>query len=468
MRGDVEWSRSELLALVAMAIAVFVDGLDASIVNIALPTIAASFGIDAGQAAWVTIMYFMMIAGLMLSFGRLADSGHIKKIYIVGFVLFTIGSLACGFSGDLIMLVASRAVQGLGAAMLGAVAPLICVKLVSPTRLGVAMSILMVGGAIGFGCGPAVGGFIVDVASWHWAFFINVPVGIGAVLLALKVLPNDGDTERSKLDLKGSILLFVAVICGVYVLEMFSIADQTMICIILAVVMVLSLEAFVFAENRAKYPMLNLSVFREWRFSTLVLGYILVNLAYMGIAYLLPFYLNKEMDVSNTFAGLLILVPSVVTMIVSIPAGWYADSHGRRGLCVVACAAMLAAAIGYYVIEPEMGWIPFIPVGLAGGVFWGLCGASLTSYVIDLAPEKEKGMASTLTAFLYYVGGTVGTALFASLATYGSGTSGIPLDLIPPGDFLFGYHFAVAFAIALSVAALIMVVAVVKKRVNSA
>ena len=464
----MEWKRSEILALVAMAVAVFVDGLDASIVNIALPTIAQSFGIDAGQAAWVTIMYFMMIAGLMLSFGRLADSGHIRKIYIVGFVLFTAGSLACGFSGDLTMLVSSRAVQGLGAAMLGAVAPLICVKLVSPSKLGMAMSILMVGGAIGFGCGPAIGGVIVDVASWHWAFFINVPIGIAAILLSLKALPKDSDLVKSNLDLKGSLLLFVAVICGVYVLEMFSLADQTTICMILAIVMIASLAAFVYAENRAEYPMLNLSVFREWRFSTLVLGYILLNLAYMGIAYLLPFYLDKEMDISNTFAGLIILVPSVVTMIVSIPAGHYADTHGRRGLCVVASVAMLIAAIGYYLVEPHMGWIPFIPVGITGGIFWGLCGASLTSHVIDLAPEKEKGMASTLTAFLYYVGGTVGTALFASLATYGSGSAGVPIDLIPPEDFLLGYHFAVLFAIAMSAAALIMVVAVVKKRVNSA
>ena len=136
-------------------------------------------------------MYFMMIAGLMLTFGRISDSGHLRKVYVIGFILFTVASLACGLSNDLFSLVASRAVQGLGAAMLGAVAPMICVKLISPRRLGVAMSVLMVGGAIGFGCGPAVGGFIVDVSSWHWAFFINVPVGIAAILFSLRALPKD-------------------------------------------------------------------------------------------------------------------------------------------------------------------------------------------------------------------------------------------------------------------------------------
>ena len=461
-------NRAEILALIAMAVAVFVDGLDASIVNIALPSIAESFGIDANQAAWVTIMYFMMIAGLMLTFGRISDSGHLRKVYAIGFILFTAASLACGLSNDLFSLVASRAVQGLGAAMLGAVAPMICVKLISPRRLGVAMSVLMVGGAIGFGCGPAVGGFIVDVSSWHWAFFINVPVGIAAILFSLRALPKDHDIEQSKLDLKGSLMLFVAVIAGVYVLEMFSAADQTAICLILTAVMIVSLVSFVSFEKRAKYPMLNPSMFSSWRFSLMVLCYLLLNLAYMGIAYLLPFYIDKELDVSYTFAGLLILIPSVVAMTMSIPAGIYGDSRGRRGLCVVATVFMLAASVGYYMLVPEIGWLPFIPIGILGGAFWALCGASLASYIIDLSPEEEKGMASTLTSFLYYVGGSIGTALFASLVTYGSGSAGTPIDLIPPEDFLYGYHFSVIFAIALCVIALIMVIAVVKKKIRSA
>ncbi len=121
-------SKAELLALLAMAFGVFMDGLDSSIINIALPVIAEYFGTDTSSVAWVTVVYFMMIAGLMLTFGRIADSGHIRKIYIVGFALFSVSSLTCGLSTSLEMLVASRVVQGIGAAMLGAVAPMICVK----------------------------------------------------------------------------------------------------------------------------------------------------------------------------------------------------------------------------------------------------------------------------------------------------------------------------------------------------
>ena len=115
----MDLKRAELLALLAMAFGVFMDGLDSSIVNIALPTIAESFGVDANAVAWVTITYFMMIAGLMLSFGRLADSGHIRKIYVIGFAVFGASSLVCGLSQDLWTLVVARVVQGIGAAMLG-------------------------------------------------------------------------------------------------------------------------------------------------------------------------------------------------------------------------------------------------------------------------------------------------------------------------------------------------------------
>jgi len=458
-------TRAEILALVAMAFGVFMDGLDASIVNIALPSIAESFGADANSVAWVTIVYFMMNAGLMLSFGRLSDSGHIKKVYIAGFAIFALSSLACGLSWDLGSLVASRIAQGLGAAMLAAVAPMICVRFLSRDKLGLGMSILMLSGAVGFCSGPIVGGVLVDVASWHWAFFINVPIGIGAVALAMRCLPKDRETTASKLDLKGTALLFVAVICGVYAMEMFSREGQGMICIALTVAMVLCLVLLVHVERRAAHPMLDIGMFRDWRFDSSVLTYLMINICYMGIAYIIPFYMTKELGLSYTFAGLLILIPSVVVILVSVPIGRYGDIHGRRMLSIMATVVLLASAIFYAVLVPEMGWLPFVAVGIMGGVVWGLCGA-VASRIVDLSPESERGMASTLSNFLYYTGGSIGTAMFASLVTLGSGTAGIPIDLISPEEFMDGYTFAMIFAVVASVLAVISAAIVNEKKVK--
>lgn len=448
-------TKVEILALAAMAFGVFMDGLDSSIVNIALPSIAETFGVDANAVAWVTITYFMMIAGLMLSFGRLADSGHIRKIYILGFAIFTASSLVCGLSQDLMTLVTARAVQGIGAAMLGAVAPMICVKFIPLSKLGLAMSVLMVSGAVGFGCGPAVGGIIMDLSSWHWTFFINVPIGIAGILFAFRALPKDHDIKEAKLDLAGSALLFISVISGVYILEMFSRDGQGVICAIMAVVMVLGILLFIRTEKRARNSMLNLGMFKDLSFDSVSLCYLLMNICYVGVSYLIPFYITKELDVSYTAAGLLILIPSVVTIIVSIPAGKYADMHGRRNVAVVCCIALIVFCIGYWLIRPEMGWFPFLPIGLMGGIMWGLCGASVASRIVDHAPDEDKGIASTLSNFLYYTGGSIGCALFASLATIGSGTTGVPLDLISPEDFLDGFIFSMVPAIILGVATLL-------------
>lgn len=449
-----------------MAFGVFMDGLDSSIVNIALPSIAETFGVDANAVAWVTITYFMMIAGLMLSFGRLADSGHIRKIYILGFAIFAASSLVCGLSQDLMTLVAARVVQGIGAAMLGAVAPMICVKFIPLSKLGLAMSVLMVSGAVGFGCGPAIGGLIMDLSSWHWTFFINVPIGIAGILFALRALPKDHDIKEAKLDLAGSALLFISVISGVYILEMFSRDGQGIICAVMAAVMVLGMALFVRTEKRTENPMLNLGMFKDWSFDSVALCYLLMNICYVGISYLVPFYITKELDMSYTVAGLLILIPSVVTVIVSIPAGKFADIHGRRGLAVVSCIALIMFSIGYWLIRPEMGWFPFLPIGLMGGIVWGLCGASVASRIVDHAPDDDKGIASTLSNFLYYTGGSIGCALFASLATIGSGSIGVPLDLISPEDFLDGFIFSMVPAIILGVATL-MTALVKDKKVST-
>lgn len=460
-------TKGETLALIAMAFGVFMDGLDASIVSIALPSIAESLGTDTSQIAWVTIMYFMMIAGLMLTFGRIADSGHIKKIYILGFAIFSLSSLACGLSQDLMTLVAARAVQGIGAAMIGSVAPMICVKFLPASKLGIAMSVLILGGSIGFGSGPALGGIIVDIASWHWAFFINVPIGALAILFSIKALPKDAPGEKSKLDLLGCSLLFLAVIFGVYVLEMFSDPDQSQICIAMGIGMVAALMLFVVAEKRARHPILNVSMFRDWRFDSSMVCYLILNMGYIGLSYLLPFYITKELGLNYTSAGLIMLIPSAVAIVLSLPSGIYADSHGRRGLSILSTSCMLFASIGYFLLTPDMGWLPFIPIGILGGVVWGVCGASVTARIIDLAPEKERGMAASISNFLYYVGGSIGTALFASMITYGSDSFGIPVEDLAAEAFMDGYTFSMLWAIGISVIAVFTAWIINEKKIRT-
>ena len=157
--------RGSTLIIITMVFGVLMDGIDGSIVNVALPSIADSFGTDTSVVSWVTISYFLMLAGLLLPFGKIADAGHIRKVFLSGFVVFTIGSLACALSPTLTVLVASRILQGIGAAALAAVAPMICVKLLPAKHLGKSLGIMTVAAALGFAIGPALGGLLVGLLS---------------------------------------------------------------------------------------------------------------------------------------------------------------------------------------------------------------------------------------------------------------------------------------------------------------
>lgn len=148
------------LILIAVAFAALMDGVDGSIVNIALPALADGFGTDTGTVAWITVSYFIMLAGLLLIFARIAKNGAIRKVFFFGMVIFTVASLLCGISDSFEMLLIFRMVQGVGAAMMGAAAPMACVKYLPPRKLGMGLGILTLGCSVGFAIGPAIGGLI--------------------------------------------------------------------------------------------------------------------------------------------------------------------------------------------------------------------------------------------------------------------------------------------------------------------
>jgi len=448
-------SRFELIAMIAMVLGYTMDGLDSSIINVAVPVIAESFGTDTNAIAWVTIIYFIMIAGLMLTFGRMADSGLLRRVYVIGFAIFTIGSVLCGLSDNLGFMIFARGVQGIGAAMLAAVAPMFCVKFLPPSKLGLGMAIFIVGWAASFSFGPAVGGIIMEIASWHWAFFINVPIGILGIFIALRWLPKDEPSGKTKLDLAGTTVLFVAVLCGILALELFSYPGYGVVCIALAAAMLILLYAFAVIEKKVKSPMLNLRMFKDWKFVSLSGCYLIVSLAFMGTFYILPFFLMKAAGLDTITTGLALMIPNIFCMILPIPVGRYCDLHGRRKIALICTISMVVLSFFYVIADPAYGWIGLMPAFVATGIMWGTAGPSVCSRIIDIAKNEDKGMASTMTNFVYYIGSGVGTALFASLLTFGAGTAGIPVEFMTVEEFMDGYVFAMWCAVAISLLAVL-------------
>ena len=161
--------RHTILMLAAMFVATLMDGLDSSIVSVALPDIGMDLGVDTGTASWVSIIYMMVLAGLIIPFARVCANIGVRAVLTIGFALFTVSSFFCGISTTFAMLIASRAVQGVGASMLAAAGPICCTEHLPRAKLAFGLAVLTIGSSIGYALGPAVGGIIVELISWNWA-----------------------------------------------------------------------------------------------------------------------------------------------------------------------------------------------------------------------------------------------------------------------------------------------------------
>lgn len=447
------------LLLAAVAIGVIMDGLDGSIVNVVLPVIAADFGTDTGTIAWVVIVYLLMMAGLLLVFGKLADRGHIRKVFVGGFVIFTAGSAVCGFSPDLLWLLAARIFQGVGAAMIAAAAPMLCVKCLPAKMLGLALSVLAMASSIGFAAGPALGGILTHYLSWHWIFLINIPIGIIAIPFVLSVIPKDTAGEKKPFDLLGATLLFAMMAFGIYALERLPHLGITNPQILLCTAFsILFAVLFVLRELRTPTPLINVRVFTAWRFSAVVVAFLIINVVYMGVLYLLPFYLNTGMHLDTAASGLYLLIPPVLTAILGIPIGKWSDRTGRRSFSIAACIILVAFNLIYAVLIPEMGIIPLLCALVLMGFLWGLAGGPAASRIVEHAPENERGTGSSLMAVCIYLGGVVGTALYATIFTFATSPDGTVVAFadLPLATFLSGFHFTILAGIGMGVLAIIL------------
>jgi EmrB/QacA subfamily drug resistance transporter len=449
------------LLLGAVALGVVMDGVDGSIVNVALPTMATYFGTDTGMIAWVIITYLLMMAGLLLVFGKLAGRGHTKKLFLTGFAIFTLGSAACGISPSLDILLAARIVQGVGAAMIAAIAPLLCIRYLPANILGTAMGVIAASASIGFAVGPAIGGIITQYLSWHWIFLVNIPIGIIGILFAARVIPGDGQEGSSaSFDYPGAVSLFGAMICGTFVLEEVA-ARGTGDPLILTggALFLLCTAIFVVRELTTQEPFLNIRIFRKWQFTAVIMTYLLMNVIFMGILYLLPFYLSLEMHFDLMTSGLYLLIPPAVVAIMSIPFGRWSDNSGRRREFVVAaCAIVVLYSAVFAVISPDAGIVPVLTGLILMGASFGIAAGPAASRIIESAPRGEEATGSSLMVTAIYFGGVLGTALYAAVFTFATASAGgiIPFADLDPRVFLSGFHITIAAGLVLSVLSVVL------------
>jgi EmrB/QacA subfamily drug resistance transporter len=450
------------LLLSAVALGVVMDGIDGSIVNVALPTMATDFGTDTGTISWVIIIYLLMMAGLLLVFGKIADRGLAKKLFLLGFVIFTLGSAACGIAPSLDILLAARLVQGIGAAMIAAVAPLLCIRYLPAEMLGTALGVIAATASIGFAAGPAIGGILTQHLSWHGIFLVNIPIGILGILFAARVIPGDepeAEDRTVSFDYPGAVTLFGAMVFCTFVLEEVAARGVTNPLILTGgAIFLLCFGLFVVRELTTPEPFVNIRIFPEWQFTAVLAAYLLVNVIFMGIIYLLPFYLTTEMHFDLTTSGLFLLIPPAVIAIISIPFGQWSDRHGRRIFTVAACGLVVLYSATFAFLSPESGIVPLLAGLILMGAAFGIAAGPASSRIIERAPPGEEGTGSSLMVTAIYFGGVLGTAFYAMLFTFATANTGgiVAFADLDPAMFMHGFHITMAAGLVLSVLPLVL------------
>ncbi|MBP2133645.1 EmrB/QacA subfamily drug resistance transporter [Methanomicrobium sp. W14] len=459
------------LLILSISLAIFMSSLDGTIVNIALPTISESFDVSSSTVSWVSTSYLLVIAGCLLIFGKISDSIGFKRVFLSGFILFTTGSFACGFIPDLLgsfySLVGSRAFQGIGGAMITAVAPAMVTAFIPPEKTGKAMGIIMTAASFGMALGPTIGGALTQYLSWHWIFFINVPVGILAVILGAKVVPNTkGEGSLSGFDKYGAFFIFAGLAMLLFFVSEGQTLGWTSPCILLSLAgAAVFIVMFVMHELKNKNPLLELRLFRNKNFVLMNVIISLVFLTFGGINYLLPFYLEYVQGYETSVAGLILTILSFSMMISGLLAGLLYNRTGGRILAVVAAFIM---AGGYFMmsrLHPDTGLL-FIGVCLfLIGFGLGLMTTPMFSMVLNSVSGRFQGMVSSLTGLERYAPTTIGIAFYNLLFIQGalfiakregvvsSTPVTIKIEVLSAG-FDFAFFFAMLFGILVLILAL--------------
>ena len=404
------------LILSSVSLGSLMATLDGSIVNIALPSIQKDFRIDLTTVEWVVVAYLLVVGSLLLTMGRLGEVQTFKRVYLVGFAVFTLASVCCGAAPNELVLVFFRAVQAIGAAMIMAMGPAIVAETFPPQERGKALGLNGVSVSIGLSLGPVIGGVLTQVATWRAIFLINAPIGLVAILWAARILPTEEQRKGVVFDRFGAVLSGVSLFALLLALSEGQDWGWTSPAILgLVAVFVVLGGVFLAVEVRAAQPMLDLALFRIRPFSA---GLASVVVAFAGLftaTFLLPFLLQSGRNFSPIEAGLL-LTPVPITMAFIAPlSGAASDRLGSRIPATIGMVVMVLGLLSLTQLPadfslPDLIW-RLVLLGIGQGMFM----SPNSSAVLGSVPRPRVGTASGTLAQMRVNGQALGIAVSAAI-----------------------------------------------------
>jgi EmrB/QacA subfamily drug resistance transporter len=451
-------------ALIVLCAGMLMIILDQTIVNVALPAIQSDLDFSQSSLAWVVNAYMIPFGGLLLLAGRVGDLVGRKRVFVGGLSLFVVASLLCGLAQSQEMLVVARFVQGIGGALtsaviLGMIATLFPGGRERTKAIGVYSFVGAAGGSIGL----VAGGALTQGLSWHWIFFVNVPIGIVAVVTAVRLFePEVGLGWSAGADIAGAVLVTSGLMLGVYtIVEAAERGWGSAHTLGLGAVSVALLVGFVVRQATAAQPLLPLGVFRSRDLTTANLVQMLAIAGMFGFLFLSTLYLQKVLRYDAIETGLAILPVALVIGVLSLGFSARLDARfGARNVLPVGLAFIIVGLLMLSRVPVHAQWISdFLPLTIVLGIGAGLTIPALTSLAMSTATERDSGLVSGLFNTTQSVGGAFGLAVLTSLATARSD------ELLAAGEptrsaLTSGYHLAFGIAAGLVFTGAVAAVAV--------
>ena len=395
------------------------SALDGSVVNTVLPVMRAELHASVAEIEWVTAVYLLVVSALLLGVGRAGDLYGHKRSYIVGFSVFVVGSVLCGLSRSVGALIAMRALQACGAAMLFANSPAILTKTFPPEQRGRALGAQATMTYLGLTVGPPLGGWLADAFGWPAIFYMNVPVGAIAIALAVTFVVNDRpETIRERFDWTGAVLFSGGLVSLLVALDQGHAwgwtAVPTLTCFALSGAMI---AVFVRVEIGRSAPMLDLTLFRNRVFASSTGAALLCYVSAYGVIFVLPFLLVQGRGLSAGRAGLIMATQPLVMAIVAPISGTASDRIGPRRLTT---AGMFALALGLVLLATfapsesrALVVVPLMIVGLGIGLFT----SPNNSALMGAAPRHRQGIAAGVLSLARNLGMVLGVGITGAVFT---------------------------------------------------
>ena len=444
------------LALLILCLGDLMIVLDVTVVNVALPSIREDLGFSETSLAWVVNAYLLTFGGFLLLSGRLGDLFGHRRMFLAGIVLFTVASLACGLANTQGLLVGARAVQGLGGAIVSAVALSLIMTLFTETAdrakaMGVFGFVASAGGTIGV----LAGGFLTDALNWHWIFLVNIPIGVAVYALSVALLPGDQVAEQDRrVDYAGAVTVTVSLMLAVYAIvngERVGWLDaQTLLMLAASLVLFVG---FIIIEARVPKPLMPLGLFKHRTLATANGVAVLLSGAMFAAFFLGALYLQLVLDYTPLEVGLAFLPTSLIMGAFSL--GLSAKLVMRFGIKPPLVVGLLFMAGGLLLFArmPVDGsfLVDFLPPGILLAIGAGMGFNPLLLAAMGDVDQSEAGLASGVVNTAFMMGGAVGLAILTSLAASRTGdlrASGEDTAAALTGGYQWAFVAGAVFALA--------------------